>query len=57
MNILHLSHMDVNCDSKILKDMLCLTKSNSKFNIIKISHIMQDGAIFYKQYLLNINLI
>ncbi len=33
MNILHLTHTDINCDSRILKEMISVANSNSNYTV------------------------
>ena len=33
MNILHLTHTDINSDSRILKEMLSIANSNNTYNV------------------------
>ena len=44
MNILHLTHTDINSDSRILKEMRSVSKDNS-YKLIGIGVIMNEGAI------------
>ena len=44
MNILHLTHTDINSDSRILKEMRSVSKDNS-YKLFGIGVIMNEGAI------------
>ncbi len=44
MNTLHLTHTDINSDSRILKEMHCIAKSDSTYNVSGIGVIQDEGA-------------
>jgi len=44
MNILHLTHTDINSDSRILKEMHCIAKSDSTYIVSGIGVIQDEGA-------------
>ena len=46
MNILHLTHTDINSDSRILKEMYCISESNNTYNVSGVGTIQDMGATY-----------
>ncbi len=46
MNILHLTHTDINSDSRILKEMYCISESNNTYNVSGIGVIQDEGPTY-----------
>ncbi len=46
MNILHLTHTDINSDSRILKEMHSIAKSNDIYNVNGIGVVQDKGASY-----------
>lgn len=44
MNILHLTHTDINSDSRILKEMHSIAKSNDRYKVSGIGITLSEGA-------------
>ena len=46
MNILHLTHTDINSDSRILKEMYSIANSNTSYNVRGIGVVQDEGASY-----------
>ena len=55
MNILHLTHTDINFDSRILKEMQSIAKSNNTFTVSGIG-VIRNEAVEYKNNVDNISI-
>lgn len=56
MNVLHLTHTDINSDSRILKEIQSIAQSNNTYNVCGIG-VMQSGqSVYYTSNVENINI-